>query len=75
MMSAAPTPTTAPSTCAAPYHSGFGPGQAALRGVGERHRGVEMGAGDRAEREYQRDQHGAGGQRVGEQRDGDVASG
>ena len=48
------------------------PRQAALRRVGERHGGVEVRAGDRAERQDERDEACARGERVGEQRDRDV---
>ena len=75
MMWAAATPAKAPTTCAPRYAGTSRPRQAALRRVGERHRRVEVRAGDRPERQDQGDEHGPGGERVGEERDGDVAAG
>ncbi len=48
------------------------PRQPSLRGVRQGDRRVEVRAGDRAEGQDQRDEAGAGRERVGEQRDRDV---
>ena len=46
-----------------------------MRSVGQRDGRVEVRSRNRPEGENQRDQHGAGGERIGQQRDGDVAAG
>ena len=51
------------------------PRESALRGVGERHRRVEVRARNRPERQDQRDERRARRERVGEQRDRDVPAG
>jgi hypothetical protein len=52
----------------------FVPAHSALARVGERHGGIEMCAGNRAECKNERNQRRARRQRIREKRDGDVAA-